>query len=297
MNFNNKKIYKNPAETYLLSLNSLDGRAISGRTIKRFCKKVSNNDCYLSFDWSKLDYTLLLELKAYYQELGLSSGSINTYIATIKGVAKEAWKQKIIGTDDYLHIKALRRVQGYKSLAGKALSGIELKSLISHCIKLGSNLGKRNAAMIALTYGAGLRVHELAKLTIDDYQDGFVKFIGKGNKERKQPLPKFVIGVLNKWLACRPSNVKGLFLRVWRNDSISSNQLSSRSIGKIYKRIGVDDFRPHDLRRSFATNLLESGVDLFTVQNLMGHANVNTTRRYDMRGEQTKIDAVQLLPF
>jgi len=297
MDFNNKTIYKNPAETYLLSLNSVVGRAVSGRTIKRFCKKIANNDCYLAFDWSKLDYTVLLEVKAYYQELGLSSGSINTYIATIKGVAKEAWKQKIIATDDYLHIKDLKRAQGYKSLSGKALSGDELNRVISHCMKLESNLGKRNAAMIALTYGAGLRVHELAKLTVDDYQCGFVKFMGKGNKERKQPLPDFVICIMSKWLACRPNDTKGLFLRVWRNDSVSTNQLSCRSIGKIYKRIGVDDFRPHDLRRSFATNLLEQGVDLFTVQNLMGHSNVNTTRRYDMRGEQTKIDAVQLLPF
>jgi len=297
MNFNENIVYRNPAETYLLSLNSLEGRAISARTIKRFCKKVANNDCYLSFDWSTLDYTVLVDLKAHYQKLGLSSGTINTYIAAIKGVAKEAWKQKIITTDDYLHIKNLRRVQGYKSLSGKALTGSDLKSLISYCSRLGSNLGKRNAAMIALTYGAGLRVHELAKLTIDDYQDGFIKFIGKGNKERIQPLPKFVSRIMKKWLACRPSDLKGLFLRVWRNDAISRYQLSCRSIGKIYKRIGVDDFRPHDLRRSFATNLLESGVDLFTVQNLMGHANVNTTRRYDMRGEQTRIDAVQLLPF
>jgi len=294
---NNEIIYKNPAETYLLSLNSTDGRNRSARILRRFCKKWGDSGCYLSFNWSKINYTLLIDLKVDYQELGLGSGTINTYMATIKGVAKEAWRQKVLATDDYLHIKEVKRIKGYKSLSGKALTGSDLKAIILHCSKLGSNLGKRNAAMIALTYGAGLRVHELAKLTIDDYQNGFIKFVGKGNKERNQPLPDFVKRIMDKWLACRPSGVDGLFLRILRNDSVSSFQLSFRSIGQIYKRIGVNNFSPHDLRRSFATNLLESGVDLFTVQNLMGHSNVNTTRRYDMRGEQTKIDAVQLLPF
>lgn len=293
----NKKVYKNPADTYLLSLNSKDGVKNASRILRRFCKMSSNNECYSTFDWSILNYTMLLDLKHHYQELGLSAGTINTYLAPLKGVAKEAWRQKLISTDDFLHIREVKRVKGHKELSGKALASYELKELIQHCLKGGSTLGKRNAAMIALTYGAGLRVHELAKLTIDDYENGCIKFVGKGNKERIQPLPKYTISVLNKWLKCRPESTKGLFLRLRRNQAVSTIQLSYRSIGTIYKRIGLYEFCPHDLRRSFATNLLESGVDVFTVQNLMGHSNVNTTRRYDMRGERTKAKAVELLPF
>ncbi len=293
----NKTIYKNPAQTYLSSLNSATSKSNCKRVIKRFCLKQSDNPCFLSFEWSLLNYTLIVELKAYYQSLNLKPSTINVYISTIKGVAKECWKQGIISTDNYLYIKSVKLIKHYTSAAGKALTSNELREIVFQCEKCGTLKGKRNAAMIALSYGAGLRVHELAKLTLDNYKNGELKFTGKGNKEAIQPLPKFVIKKLDRWLSYLPSGVNALFLRIWRNDCVSSYQLSHRSINKIYKRIGCVGFSSHDLRRSYATNLLESGVDLFVVRDLMRHENINTTKRYDMRGEKTKKVAVELLPF
>jgi len=262
---------------------------------------MTGNNCFLSFNWSELNYTKVIELRAKLQDKGYNANSINTYIALLKGVAKEAWRQRLISTDDYLHIKDIKRVKSMRFPSGRSLPSNEIDTLIKFCSKSGSTIGVRNAAMIALAYGAGLRVHELAKLKRTDYFGHYVKVVGKGNKERINPLPRYVTKIVDKWLLLSKYNDLGLFLRVRRGGYITEQQLSKRSIGEIFKRVhqqtNTQHFTPHDLRRSFATNLLESGVDLFTVQNLMGHANIDTTRRYDMRGEKAKAAAVELLPF
>jgi len=79
---------------------------------KTILKKISGDSCYLNFGWSILNYTLLIELKSHYHKSQLNSATINTYIKVIKGVAKGSWRQKLIATDDYLHIKEMKRVKG-----------------------------------------------------------------------------------------------------------------------------------------------------------------------------------------
>ncbi len=160
-------------------------------------------------------------------------------------------------------------------------------------------LGRRDAALLELLYGAGLRVSELVSLDLGhcNFEAGFVRCIGKGNKERIVPLGRRAAGALQRYLqAERPrlvtkqSNEAALFLnrggrrltrqRVW--------QLLRRyaKAGLITKAIG-----PHTLRHSFATHLLERGADLRTVQELLGHANIGTTQRYT-HVERSRLKAV-----
>jgi integrase/recombinase XerD len=155
LNCYDKTIYKNPAETYLLSLDSPVNIKNSTSALKRICKILSGDACYLAFNWSLLDYTKLIDLKFKLRESGLSAGSINTYLAIMKGACKEAWRQKIISTDDYLHIKDVKRMKGTRLPAGRALSPNEINSLIKFCSSSKKKSGIRNAAIIALTYGAG----------------------------------------------------------------------------------------------------------------------------------------------
>ncbi|MBI3330694.1 MAG: site-specific tyrosine recombinase XerD [Candidatus Omnitrophica bacterium] len=149
-------------------------------------------------------------------------------------------------------------------------------------------LGLRDLAMLELLYGGGLRVSELVSLDLPhcNFEAGFLRCIGKGNKERIVPLGRQATAALTRYLkterlrlTARRPDAQALFVnrrggrltrqRVW--------QVLRRyaAAGLAGKRIG-----PHTLRHSFATHLLERGADLRTVQELLGHANISTTQRY-----------------
>ena len=149
-------------------------------------------------------------------------------------------------------------------------------------------LGLRDLAMLELLYGAGLRVSELVSLDLGscNFDVGFVRCIGKGNKERIVPLGRTASAALGRYLkderprltAKRPE-VASLFVnrrgaRLTRQRVWQLLRRYARS-GRIEKAIG-----PHTLRHSFATHLLERGADLRTVQELLGHVNISTTQRY-----------------
>jgi len=149
-------------------------------------------------------------------------------------------------------------------------------------------LGLRDLAMLEMLYGAGLRVSELTSLDLMscNFDAGFLRCIGKGNKERIVPLGRSASGALQRYLkverpqltAKRPE-ATALFVNRYgrRLTRVRVWQLLRRyaKAGLIDKRIG-----PHTLRHSFATHLLERGADLRTVQELLGHANIGTTQRY-----------------
>jgi len=149
-------------------------------------------------------------------------------------------------------------------------------------------LGGRDLAMLELLYGTGLRVSELVSLNLAslNLEGGFLRCIGKGNKERIVPLGRQATTVLERYLGHqRPALVDGkpnepaVFVnrygrRLTRQRVFQLLRRYARA-GLIGKTIG-----PHTLRHSFATHLLERGADLRTVQELLGHANISTTQRY-----------------
>ncbi len=148
-------------------------------------------------------------------------------------------------------------------------------------------LGVRDMAIWEVGYGAGLRVSELVALDIDDVdrQKGWVRTIGKGDKERRVPLGDNACRALTRYLARRPELVDGhtpdgaLFL------TARGHRLSARSVRRRLKqhlrRADLDtSITPHGLRHSFATHLLDSGADLRGIQELLGHSDLSTTQRY-----------------
>ncbi len=149
-------------------------------------------------------------------------------------------------------------------------------------------LGLRDAAMLELLYGTGLRVSELVNLDMASMHvdAGFLLCLGKGRKERIVPIGKAAVSALKRYLDQeRPELVKrkapAAALFVNRGGTRLTRQrvfqLFRRylALARIDKRVG-----PHALRHTFATHLLEHGADLRTVQELLGHANISTTQRY-----------------
>jgi len=143
----------------------------------------------------------------------------------------------------------------------------------------------RDAALLAVMYGCGLRVSEAVGLDLDDVDmpSAELRVHGKGGKERIAPMPDGVCRLLGDYLQTRLEHAdtgqQALFL------NRSAGRLSARSVQRMLKKralaTGADtSVTPHRLRHSFATHMLAGGVDLRAIQELLGHASLSTTERY-----------------
>jgi integrase/recombinase XerD len=153
----------------------------------------------------------------------------------------------------------------------------------------GSPVALRDRAMLEALYGAGLRISELVGLDVDDVdlEEGSVRVVGKGSRERVVPLGRYAVAAVEGYLVrgrpalARPRTRGGLFLnqrggRLTRQGCTNIVKAMARRAG-IRKRV-----TPHMLRHSFATHLLEGGADVRVVQELLGHASVATTQIYTL---------------
>jgi integrase/recombinase XerC len=147
-------------------------------------------------------------------------------------------------------------------------------------------IASRDRAVLELLYGSGLRVGEVATLTVDrlDVRRGRVLVLGKGSKEREVPISEYAADAVRAYLregrsAMAPEGSRQLFFNKRRKP------FSERDIRSMVERYGATllpgrRVTPHTLRHSFATHLLEGGADIRAVQELLGHASVATTQRY-----------------
>jgi len=181
-------------------------------------------------------------------------------------------------------------------------------ALLSITAKDQSPSGKRDLAILALSYAAGLRRAEVASLDLDQLKEEedfiTIRLIGKGNKERIVYLNNGARDFLKAYLTVRGLEAGALFYAVRKGGRLTKGRrMTDQAIyGVLKKRAGeakVGNVTPHDLRRTFVRNMLDLGVDLTTVSALAGHANVQTTARYDRRGEESKKKAARALklPF
>lgn len=148
---------------------------------------------------------------------------------------------------------------------------------------------KRKKALCELLYGAGLRVSEVAHLRLEDlnWEVNTIRVRGKGNKERLLPIGKMAKEALRLYLEAREALLKELkreskYLFLNRR----GGRLTERWIFEIIKRegksFGLPRLHPHALRHAFATHLLNAGMDLRSIQELLGHSSIATTQRYTL---------------
>ncbi len=146
----------------------------------------------------------------------------------------------------------------------------------------------RNRAILEVLYGCGVRVSELVGMNKDDifFDDGFIRVIGKGDKERITPLS----GAAERWLAKYLDAGRAQLVQRYSKPTAAvflnarGGRLSRQSVAAIVQRagmvIGVDNLHPHTLRHSFATHMLEGGADLRVIQDILGHSDISTTQIY-----------------
>jgi len=291
------------SEIYLLSLQSKQSRITMASLLNVVGQIMQKKKVHQDVDWSVLNYRDVLNLISTLLDKGKSPATVNVYLSALKGVAKEAWRNKDIDIETYQHIKEIKRIKGTRSIKGRALELDELNELLDFCMLQDGVIALRDAALIALVYGAGLRRHEAAKLLLSDLDiaSGTIKVIGKGNKERVNSLHDRILDIIQTWLSERGYEPGPLFLRARKGNRLVNEPISGQTVYDIiirrYKEAGLKRLTPHDLRRTFATKLLENGEDLFLVQDLMGHSSVETTKNYDRRDEKAKKKAAKALPM
>lgn len=171
----------------------------------------------------------------------------------------------------------------------------EIQKLFKSANEDNSEKGIRNKVMLYLTYASGMRVSELINVRIDqiEFDTGFIKLEGKGNKERMVPLPKNVLDLLNFYIDfvhkkivknCKvdTTNKNYLFVCVYKNQL---KTLTRQALWGILKRIiasaGINkNISPHSLRHSLATHLLKNGANIRSLQLLLGHEQISTVQIY-----------------
>lgn len=172
----------------------------------------------------------------------------------------------------------------------KALSTEEINQLLK--IELNTEFDYRNKAMIELMYGTGLRVSELISLDVHsiDFQNCIIRITGKGSKERIVPIGEYSMYYLNLYLEKRhlllkKENTNALFLN--NHGKRITRQGFFKNLKTILKKQGLnEEIHPHTLRHSFATHLLEYGTDLRSIQELLGHSDIATTKIYTHVSDQ-----------
>ena len=153
-------------------------------------------------------------------------------------------------------------------------------------------IGLRNKAILLLLYGCGLRISEALSLNHDDIQnEDHILIKGKGEKERIVPMMPYIKkGIENYLEACPKEIVSGDALFIGKRFSRLSPRIIQYALEKIRSALSLPETAtPHALRHSFATHLLDSGGDLRTIQELLGHSSLSTTQKY------TKVETSKLL--
>ena len=166
----------------------------------------------------------------------------------------------------------------------EVLSVEEVDAIISS-VDESTPMGLRDRAMLEVLYGCGLRVSEAVNLRISNvyFNEGFLRIVGKGDKERLVPLGEMAAAALRAWYGARPEPAKGCEDFVFLN--LRGGRLSRVSMFNTVKKqamlAGVrKEISPHTFRHSFATHLIENGADLRVVQEMLGHESILTTEIY-----------------
>lgn len=232
---------------------------------------------------NQVNLKLLQDFVAWITDLGLAASSQSRIISGIK-----AFFQYLV-IDDVLKDNPAQLLESPRSSRKlpDVLSIEEINRMIE-VIDMSKPEGLRNKAIIETLYGCGLRVSEVIHLKISNlyFTDGFLKIIGKGNKERLVPFgstaQKFISLYIEDYrvhIPPKPDNTDTVFLN--RRGRHLSRVMIFMIIKDLAAKAGIKKtISPHTFRHSFATHLIEGGADLRAVQDMLGHESITTTEIY-----------------
>jgi integrase len=300
---------RNPAAVYLASLTSAQSRRTMRRCLATLAALLLGREDAdpLELPWQQVSYAHSAALRARLAER-YAPATTNKHLAALRGVLQTARRLGLMSADAAATASDVKGVRGETVPAGRMLTPGEQRALLSACAD-GTLAGARDAALIALLLGCGLRRAELVALDVGDVrEEGVLVRAGKGRKQRVVPLPSGSRSALEDWLRARrehhgqlglSAEAAPLFPSLDRRPRYRGRRITDQTVLTVVlrraARAGVGDLSPHDFRRTYLSQLLDLGVDLAVAQQLAGHASVTTTARYDRRGEAARRRAADML--
>ncbi len=263
-------------------------RSLSGNSIEAYVRDVEKLNQYVEMNHPglspmKVTGKHLQTFVGYVNELGLSAHSQARILSGVKAF------YKFLITEDLLQLDPTELLEGPK-LGRKLPDTLDYPEIVKllEAIDLSTPEGARNRAMLEVLYSSGLRVSELVELRINNlyFDIGFMRVIGKGNKERLVPCGRDAMKFLKIYLEEIRVHVpvqKGFEGHVFLNRL--GKKLTRVMVFTIIKNLAVKiglkkSISPHTFRHSFATHLIEGGADLRAVQEMLGHESITTTEIY-----------------
>ena len=268
-------------------------RRLSPHTVDAYRRDLTHLAVFLVRDRGGLadaDHALLRRFLAQQYTLGYARASIARRVGAIRTFYRWALVDGRVGRDPTILLGSPKVVNRLPTVLRPAEAAalaeapgrreVETGDRVEHAVAL------RDRAALELMYGSGLRVAEVAGLTLEsvDLTRGRVLVRGKGSKEREVPISDFASEAVSRWLRDgRPilaaEGSRALFF------NLRHHPFGTRDCRRVVERYGRELLEgrrvtPHTLRHSYATHLLEGGADIRAVQELLGHASVATTQRY-----------------
>lgn len=320
---------QNAAAVYIASLPAETGRRTQAQALRVIAGIFGADLDHLN--WGALRHQHTAAIRARIAD-AYRPATANKMLSALRQTLKQAWLLGQMTAEEYGRAIELEPVSGESLPTGRELSTGEILALMTTCQKdKNGKAGTRDAAIIGMMYAAGLRRDEVVKLSIDSYDPETRKLTltGKPNKQRTAYITNGAADALSDWLVARGTQPGPLFVEVNKGGKIliereemivkpfrkiggvnvpnkkagmtiyrggaMTAQAIYNMLNKRAQEAGVMNFSPHDIRRTFISHLLEAGADIATVSKMAGHANIQTTARYDRRPEEAKRKAAELL--
>ncbi|MCF2949263.1 tyrosine-type recombinase/integrase [Paraglaciecola aquimarina] len=252
----------------------------------------------------QVDYQIACRIKVELAQQGSSGKTINRAMSTIRNIVKVAVLMGVIPENQLIQLSSIKHEKS-PQYQGNPLNATQVMALLSYLDLDKSVVGFRNKAIFGLLLGAGLRRSELVALKLNDLtlaENRLIVQKGKGNKRRIAFLPDWCVERLHTWLLLRGNEGEYLFNPVNRTKRINiklgiTTETIYQLVRSVSNHVGLNNLSPHDLRRTFITRLLEQDVDLNTVRQMAGHADISTTIIYDKRDQAVMQKAAAKLSY
>lgn len=274
-----------PATAYLSRL-APSSQLTMAKHLGRLVELLGSSTPAEQFPWADLDYGQTLRLRQVLVAR-YAPATANLALAALRGVLREAWRLGDISYESFRRTSDLAQVRGDRLRPRRSIDTGSFDKLVAVTGSDETRRGKRDFAILSVLFGAGLRRSELVQLDLAHVAGNCLMVLGKGQQWRTVFLEHAAAAALDGWLELRGRAPGALFCPIHRSGALLARRLSTETVARIVgsraHAAGIGELRPHDLRRGFATRLLETGTDVLVVQRILGHRSVSTTMVYDCR--------------